>query len=140
MPTTAKPFSWIVRLTVAPLWVADGFTLDDARAHLMLAGAVDCARGDELQAVVLEAPSPLHIANVQGYHGKHPGSGQIVRELIAGTPHTNSIRGALIAARNLLDSVAFVAKEGDTAPALEKIAAALQAIDTRQGEAVEVEG
>lgn len=136
---TAKPFSWVVRFTVAPLWVADGFAMTDERALDMLAKTIGFGTGEELQAVVLEAPSPVHVARVQGYTGKHPNTGAIMRQLAEGTPHDAILRSALMSARRLLDSVAFVAKAGDTSTVLEKIDAALDAVDTRRGEPVLVE-
>lgn len=50
-----------------------------------------------------------------------------------------SIRSAIIAARDLLESVAFVSEEGDTTLVLEKLNAALEAINPRQGEPIEIE-
>lgn len=136
---TAKPFTWVIAFTVAPLWVQDGFALCDERAASMLGHELDCARGDEFSARVLEAPSALQIASIQGYTKDSLGGGQAVRELRDGCPSNGTIHGALITARKLLDSVAFVSVEGDTAAALAKIDAALAAIDARQGEAVEME-
>lgn len=131
---TAKPFTWVVRFTVAPLWVADGFSISDERAEEILRRALQCATEGEYSACVLEAPSALHIARVQGYVPRHPAAGKAARELMQGVKNSGQIHAALIAARRLLDSVAFVANEGDTAPVLEKIDAALAAIDARQGE------
>lgn len=135
----AKPFTWVVRFTIDPLWAQDGFTIGDDRALEMLAQAVGGARSDELSAQVLEAPSPLQLARIQGYNPKDPRSGKVVRDLIADAPHQGQLRGALLKAYQLLDSVAFVAREGDTAPVLESIKRALELIDTRQGEPVDIE-
>lgn len=133
-----KPFSWIVRFTVSPEWVADGFSISDDRALSMLSSDLSYANSEELSATVLEAPSAIHIANVQGYTKDNGGS--VVRELIKSTPEAGkSIRSAIIAARDLLDSVAFVSEEGDTALVLEKLNAALEEINPRQGEPVEIE-
>lgn len=137
MPT-AKPFSWVVRFTVAPLWVQDGFTISNDRALSMLARAVGGATGEELQAQVLESPSPLQIASMQGYTKHHPGAGRVVRELIGQAGH-GQVRKALIKARDILNSVAYVAKEGDTAEPLRSIHAALDSLDTRAGDPVEIE-
>lgn len=131
---TAKPFSWVVRFTVAPAWIQDGFTLTNERARDMLASEVSSAHGDEIEAVVLEAPSALQICRMQGYHAKHVESGKVVRGIIAATPNAGNIHRALIAARRLLDSVAFVADEGDTGPVIGLIDRALADIDARQGE------
>lgn len=137
--STAKPFSWVVRFTVAPLWIQDGFSISDERAHSMLSSEVGYAHGFELGAEVLEAPSPLQIVRMQGYAKEDASGGVVVRELMEGAPRSGLLWNALIAARNLLDSVAFVAKEGDTEPVLAKIAEALAAINARQGERVEIE-
>lgn len=138
--TTAKPFSWIVRFTVAPVWVQDGFSLCDTRAFDMLANELPYANTEELQAAVLEAPSPLAIARMQGYSPKDGKSGELVRELRDGVgPECNGVRNALMAARKLLDSVAFVSQPGDTEKVLAMIDSALDSINTRRGDAVEIE-
>lgn len=135
----AQPFSWCVRFTVAPLWIQDGFTIDNDRALSMLAHAVGAGSADELQARVIEAPSALQIARMQGYGPQHPQSGRIVREILAGHGETGQVRRALIMALDLLDSVAFVANEGDTNAPIDAIHDALAIIDARQGEPVEIE-
>lgn len=136
---THKPFSWVVRFTVAPVWVVDGFALSDERAQGMLAKALGFAHGTELDAVVLEAPPPVHVAQAQGYTRLHHSRPTVIKALADATPQSGHIRRALQSAYLLLDSVAFVAKEGDTAPVLEKLRLALELIDTRQGEPSEVE-
>jgi hypothetical protein len=136
----AKPFSWTVRLTVAPLWVADGFSLCNERALAMLSAEVSHANIDsELEVEVLEAPSPQAIAKVQGYIAKTAAYDEVVQNLKQGTPEAGVLLGALRDARKLLDSVAFVAVEGDTLPVLEKLNAALNAIYARQGAAMPVD-
>lgn len=135
----AKPFTWIVRFTVAPLWVQDGFTIDNERALGMLARAVGAGGADELSAQVLETPSVLEIVRMQGYGVKDPRGGNVARELLASVGETGQIRSALLKARALLDSVAFVQTEGDTNDALDRIRDALRLIDARQGEPVEIE-
>ena len=122
----AKPFTWVVQFTVDPIWVANGFAISDARALDMLAGACSYATiGTELSAKVLHAPSALRIAREQGYSKDDYRSGPVVRELIAGAPNSGNLHRALIAARKLLDSVAFVAVAGDTAKPLALIDSAL---------------
>lgn len=138
MPT-AKPFTWVVRFTVAPLWVQDGFTIDDERALGMLARAVGAGSADELQAKVLEAPSFLQVARMQGYGPSDSRSGKVVRQLRAQVGEIGQIRGALVKARDLLDSVAFVKEEGDTQAVLERLRDAIALIEPRRGEAVEIE-
>jgi hypothetical protein len=136
--TQSRPFSWVVRFTVDPTWVADGFCMTDERALSMLASEVSGAHGSELSAQVLHAPSALQIVRMQGYEKTDPRSRREIDALIESTPAAGVVHNALIAARDLLDSVAFVAKDGDTSPVLEKLKVALEAIDARQGEAVEV--
>ena len=126
------PFSWVVRFTVAPIWVEDGFSLDDDRALSMLAKEIGYGSSEELQAKVLEAPSPLQIARKQGYAPDDFRSGAVVRELQKGHGERGRVRHALIRARDLLNSVAFVSKEGDTRAALEAIQGALDEVDARQ--------
>lgn len=71
--STVKPFSWIVRFDVAPLWVADGFIMTDAIALDMISGVVDCANQFELSASVISAPAAERIAEEQGYlPSNHP--------------------------------------------------------------------
>lgn len=135
----AKPFTWVVRYTVAPLWVQDGFALCNERALAMLAHEIGAGTHDELQAQILEAPSPLHIVRMQGYAKSDARGGAVAKELVDGAAGSGVLREALIAARDLLDSVAFVSTEGDTVTPLAKINAALDAIEPRRGDAVEIE-
>jgi hypothetical protein len=133
----AKPFTWVVRLTVSPLWVADGFSLSDERITSMLQSELSSARGDEVSAQVINAPSAFHIARTQGYSVHDPRGRKVIDDLEAGTPKAGEVRSALIAARDLLDSVAFVSQPGDTESVLSKVIAAIEALNPRQGEAVE---
>jgi len=121
---TIKPYTWVVRFDVAPLWVADGFTLSDERALEMLGADLSSANMSfELAARVLSAPSPLRIAREQGYGEQHPEAGKFAREIIDGAPHAytyfkgvkhiDSVERAVNAAIDLLDSVAFVRDEND---------------------------
>lgn len=136
---TAKPFSWVVRFTVAPTWIQDGFTLSDERALAMLALEVGGAYGNELSAQILEAPSPLQIARMQGYTKEDKRAADVVRGLKKEAPDAGQIYAALIAARRLIDSVAFVAQPGDSEPVVAAIDAALALIDPRQGDAFPIE-
>jgi hypothetical protein len=63
----ARPFKWVVEIEVDPSWVADGFDMNDERAHSMLAKALPYAYNHELKARVLRAPSADRIARQQGY-------------------------------------------------------------------------
>lgn len=142
MTTSAKPFSWVVRLTVAPLWVADGFAMTDASALEMLGRALPHADLDtELDAQVLEAPMTSEILNVQGYAKDSHSAAHAQAQMDEGTAQAGkSIRAALESARKLIDSVAYVTKEGDTEPVMQQIDAALQAINARQGQTMAVDG
>lgn len=137
--TKAKPFTWTVTFTVAPLWVQDGFVLSDERALSMLATEIGSAAEGELGAKVLVSPNPTEIAKVQGYQKDSMAHTTAVREFREGAPHDGIVASALTQARRLLDSVAFVANEGDTAPILARIDEALTLINTRQGAAVAIE-
>lgn len=64
----ARPrFKWTIEIEVDPTWVADGFDLDDDRAHEMLCRELPHAYGHELKARVLSAPKPELIRKAQGY-------------------------------------------------------------------------
>ena len=129
-----KPFTWVVAFTVDPTWVADGFTLGDERAHDLIWHTLGFATHEECAARVLHAPSALRIARCQGYGPKDAGSGRVVRDILTEAPDRALLHTALIHARNLLDGVAFVAKEGDTARVIAKIDEALAALDGAQRE------
>ena len=122
-----RMYTWIVKFSVDATWVADGFSLSDDRAHSMLAHEVGGAYNHELKATVLHAPSPLHIVRQQGYGKDTPGVKKVIDELINGAPAAKSapIYNALVAARQLIDSVAFVKQEGDKESVLRKLDAAL---------------
>lgn len=136
----AAPFTWVVSFTVAPLWIQDGFTISNERAAGMLDQALGgCASADEYSAKVLEAPSAAAIMSMQGYGPTDPRRAKVGAEIIAGMGDAGVIRMALRKARKLIDSVAYVAKEGDKAVPLQFIDEALALIDARQGEPVEVE-
>lgn len=135
----ARPFTWVVSFTVDPLWVQDGFSLTDERAYEMLSSELSHAHGDEFSARVLNAPSALQIARIQGYGPKHPEAKNQIQSLRAACPDDGKVWNALIAARDLLDSVAFVGKEGDTARPLAMIEEALNLMTPRQGEDAECE-
>lgn len=119
--------------------VQDGFTISDERAVEMLARTVGFGSSEELRAQVLEAPSALQIARMQGYGPKDHRSGAVVRDLMAEHAKTGELRTALIRARDLIDGVAFVKNEGDSAPVLALLRDAIALLDARQGEPVEVE-
>ena len=67
-PDPTKMYYWTVRFGVSAIWVADGFSLDDGRAHDMLAEHLSHAYGHELTAEVLLAPPPAAVAGAQGYN------------------------------------------------------------------------
>lgn len=130
---SAAPFSWLVRFTVDPAWVADGFAITDDRALDMLASEVNCAHiGTELAAAVIEAPSPLQIVREQGYSRNDPASGPVIQALRNGTRRAGNVRTALIKARDLLDSVAFVSQPGDTEKVLRSLNLAIVELDARR--------
>lgn len=61
-------FTWTIKFTVHPTWVADGFDLTDERALDMLSHDLSYANiGEELDAKVIEAPDADEIAMEQGY-------------------------------------------------------------------------
>lgn len=110
-----RPYTYVVRFDIAPLWVADGFILSDETALAMLAERLDYAcDATELAARVLVAPTSARIEDEQGY--RH---GAIAKSIEDGAPEAyenfgeNTIVSALIDAIELLDSVAFVRDEND---------------------------
>lgn len=69
--TSANPsrdgfFRWTVEIEVHETWVADGFNLDDDRAHEMMTRELSHAYGHEVRARVLSAPPADAIAKAQG--------------------------------------------------------------------------
>lgn len=124
MSSNVKPYSWIVRFDVAPMWVADGFNLSDERALSMLGKTLGYAcMSSELAARVLAGPSALRVAREMGYGANHPASKREINNITAAAPHAYAamtknaevvtLDRALMDAINLLDSVAFVREEGD---------------------------
>lgn len=68
--TEVAPFTWIVRLDVHPMWVADGGTITDLDALDMLSTHFgNACMNTELAACVLAGPSATRIAHEQGYNG-----------------------------------------------------------------------
>ncbi|WP_368894480.1 hypothetical protein [Kluyvera ascorbata] len=125
------PYTYIVRFDIAPVWVADGFILDDQTAKDMLSNCLDCACEEtELAARVLVAPNPARIEDEQGYR-----PGAIVKNIISGCPEAyqnlgeHTVASAVIDAIELIDSVAFVRDENDNSrEVLEKLLSALQTL------------
>lgn len=57
--------TWTVQFSVDPSWVADGFNLDDERAHLMIQNDLGYAYPSETAAKVIKSPSEKLIAGLQ---------------------------------------------------------------------------
>jgi len=71
-PSEANPdadgfFKWTVEISVAQLWVADGFDLTNRRAHDIMTSHLGYAEGSEIKTRVLEKPSDEAVAKAQGY-------------------------------------------------------------------------
>lgn len=121
MPNPIKPYSWIVRFDVAPVWVADGFNLTDERALEMLEQDLRYATsGEELAARVIVAPPAAFILEEQGYRLGAPDAMRELRTIMNSAPHAYrrapdaaDALETLDAAISLLDSVAFVQHEND---------------------------
>lgn len=63
-----KPFSWLIRVDVAPIWVADGFCMNNQAALDMLANQLPYAdMSFELGAAVIAGPDPRRIINENGW-------------------------------------------------------------------------
>lgn len=138
MPTMT-PFSWVVRFTVAPVWIQDGFTLSHERVHHMLAREIGEGTPGELQAEILAAPASGQLAKAQGYTPNTPRFSSMVKEIQEGVCGSGRVTSALDKAIRLLDSVAFVKEEGDSAKVLKQLREARKLMATRSGEPVEVE-
>lgn len=129
------PYSWLVRFDVAPLWIADGFLLDDDRAMDMIGKELGQAcQSTELAATVLSAPAFSRIAEEQGYGPKHFNMTSVVAEMQRSVPSVapggGPLVGALVDAIGLLESVAFVREEGDdTGKVLDQLRIALALVN-----------
>lgn len=62
----AKRYKWVVEFSVDASWVADGFEIDNERAHDMLSNAISGAFNHEIAARVLKAPDPREVWKEQG--------------------------------------------------------------------------
>lgn len=62
-----KFFKWVIEIEVEKSWVADGFDMDNERAHAMLATTLPYAYNTELKARVIKRPDPKAIRKAQGY-------------------------------------------------------------------------
>lgn len=60
-------FTWTIEIQVDPIWVADGFELDDERATDMLNRELPYADGHEFKAKVLTSPRRRDILTAQGF-------------------------------------------------------------------------
>ena len=65
-PSRTKFYRWVVEIEVHETWVADGFSLDNERAHNMLTQHLQHAYGHELRARVLESPPRDAVRMAQG--------------------------------------------------------------------------
>jgi hypothetical protein len=61
-----KKLEWVVRISVDPKWIEDGFNLTDERARDMLESYLPYAYSSELSAKVLERPHPDLIRKLRG--------------------------------------------------------------------------
>ena len=66
-----KAYRWVVEIEIDPLWVGDGFDLDEQRVLDMLLADLNYARTHEVSASIVSAPDPRQIRAEQGY--KEPG-------------------------------------------------------------------
>ena len=60
-------FKWTVEFSVDPVWVADGFEIDDGRAKAMIEAALPWATEHETSARVLKSPDQKRVLTVQGF-------------------------------------------------------------------------
>jgi hypothetical protein len=60
-------YSWTVKISVHPRWVADGFDLTEERLRDILENVFDYAYEHEYDGQVLNSPDPNQIRAEQGY-------------------------------------------------------------------------
>jgi hypothetical protein len=117
MPTTdanqVKPFTWIVRFDVAPLWVADGFNLDDACAmHMLLnTGLHSACCHTELAAKVISAPDANRIHAERGSRFKYKAgidSDSIRKSILDAIDYLNSDTNSSAVVASLKQSLALL--------------------------------
>lgn len=68
-------YTWTVKVSIHPTWVADGFDLTEERLRDILANALGWARETELDGAVVKAPDPDQIRAEQSgrtIRGKRP--------------------------------------------------------------------
>lgn len=135
-----KPYTWIVRLDVAPMWVADGFNMSDERALEMLGKTLGYANMTyELAATVISAPSSKRIVQEFGYkaHASDPIGIKEWNEVLKGSPtayighkelNGRTVDDILTDAIKLLNSVAFVSHEKDNTQAVVAELTAVQSL------------
>ncbi len=59
-------FVWRFEVEVAPIWVANGYSPDDADVHKMMQRRLRDAMASETRARVLASPDPIEVATEQG--------------------------------------------------------------------------
>jgi len=62
-----KRFIWTVQIEVDESWVADGFNLDNERAHEMAMSELPWANDNEVKVRVTKSPKASDIKKAQGY-------------------------------------------------------------------------
>ena len=63
-----KDYTWTVKIHISPIWVADGFDLDNDRLQDMLMSELNCATDSEVSGEVISAPDSKQIRVEQGYN------------------------------------------------------------------------
>ncbi|OBU10585.1 hypothetical protein [Morganella psychrotolerans] len=102
-----KPFSWLIRLDVAPLWVADGFCMNNQTALDMLANQLPYAdMSFELGAAVIAGPDPLRIVNENDWEANPSEEAKIRTESPHAYPENETQGTDLIS--TLTDAIAFI--------------------------------
>lgn len=77
-PVQRRKLKWVIQIEVDPLWVADGFDMDDDGALDMLSCRLGYASTAELGARVLKRPAAKIVSGLQsgaiGFPGDDEGS------------------------------------------------------------------
>lgn len=102
-----KPFSWLIRVDVAPMWVADGFHMNNQVALDMLAEKLPYAdMSFELGAAVLVGPDPRRIINENGWETNPSEEAKIRAESPHAYPENDKQGTDLIS--TLTDAIALI--------------------------------
>ncbi|MEI9747420.1 MULTISPECIES: hypothetical protein [Morganellaceae] len=133
-----KPFSWLIRLDVAPLWVADGFCMNNQTALDMLANQLPYAdMSFELGAAVIAGPDPRRIVNENGWESNQAEEVKIRAESPFAYPENENQGTDLVS--TLTDAIAYIdsveagsAGHTDKSAVIARLRSALALVDSSE--------